>query len=145
MTDFRAKGTIMGPAGLTAVFGMGTGGAPRVSSPESGREEINPPDRVEVWFAIEINPVGVTLHSNKRARDGEQAGRTEATHFRSRIESNCGPDRGDADLVDRSIGRVMSKDALGLDHRVDPSRRGPSDSESTGQRGWIGVVKRFGC
>ena len=25
MTDFRAKGTIMGPAGLTAVFGMGTG------------------------------------------------------------------------------------------------------------------------
>jgi len=27
----------MGPAGLTAVFGMGTGGAPPVSSPESGR------------------------------------------------------------------------------------------------------------
>ncbi len=37
MTDFRAKGTIMGLAGLTAVFGMGTGGAPPVSSPESGR------------------------------------------------------------------------------------------------------------
>ena len=34
ITDFRARGTIMGPAGLTAVFGMGTGGAPRVSSPE---------------------------------------------------------------------------------------------------------------
>jgi len=34
MTDFRARGTIMGPAGLTAVFGMGTGGTPRVSSPE---------------------------------------------------------------------------------------------------------------
>ena len=33
MTDFRAKGTIMGPAGLTAVFGMGTGGAPPVWSP----------------------------------------------------------------------------------------------------------------
>jgi hypothetical protein len=30
MTDVRAKGTIMGPAGLTAVFGMGTGVAPRV-------------------------------------------------------------------------------------------------------------------
>ncbi len=29
--------TIMGLAGLTAVFGMGTGGAPPVSSPESGR------------------------------------------------------------------------------------------------------------
>ena len=33
MTDFRAKGTIMGPAGLTAVFGMGTGVAPPVWSP----------------------------------------------------------------------------------------------------------------
>ena len=35
MTDFRAKGTIMGRAGLTAVFGMGTGVAPPVWSPES--------------------------------------------------------------------------------------------------------------
>lgn len=34
MTDFRAKGTIMGLAGLTAVFGMGTGGTPPVWSPE---------------------------------------------------------------------------------------------------------------
>ena len=34
MTDFRAKGTIMGPTGLTAVFGMGTGVTPPVSSPE---------------------------------------------------------------------------------------------------------------
>ena len=33
MTDFRARGTIMGPAGLTAVFGMGTGVAPPVWSP----------------------------------------------------------------------------------------------------------------
>ena len=37
MTDFRARGTIMGLAGLTAVFGMGTGGTPPVSSPEFGR------------------------------------------------------------------------------------------------------------
>ena len=35
MTDFRARGTIMGLAGLTAVFGMGTGVAPPVWSPES--------------------------------------------------------------------------------------------------------------
>ena len=35
MTDFRARGTIMGPAGLTAVFGMGTGVTPPVWSPES--------------------------------------------------------------------------------------------------------------
>src|SRR3954451_12205614 len=34
MTDFRALGTIMGPAGLTAVFGMGTGMTPPVSSPD---------------------------------------------------------------------------------------------------------------
>ena len=33
MTDFRTKGTIMGPTGLTAVFGMGTGVAPPVWSP----------------------------------------------------------------------------------------------------------------
>ena len=34
ITDFRARGTIIGPAGLTAVFGMGTGVAPLVWSPE---------------------------------------------------------------------------------------------------------------
>jgi len=37
--------TIMGLAGLTAVFGMGTGGAPPVSSPEIGRGEVRPPGR----------------------------------------------------------------------------------------------------
>jgi hypothetical protein len=37
MTDFRACGTIIGLAGLTAVFGMGTGVAPPVWSPEGGR------------------------------------------------------------------------------------------------------------
>ena len=42
MTDFRAKGTIMGLAGLTAVFGMGTGGAPPVSSPEIDRGAVKP-------------------------------------------------------------------------------------------------------
>ncbi len=45
MTDFRAQGTIMGLAGLTAVFGMGTGGTPPVSSPEIGREVVKPLDR----------------------------------------------------------------------------------------------------
>ena len=34
ITDFRARGTIMGPTGLTAVFGMGTGVTPPVWSPE---------------------------------------------------------------------------------------------------------------
>ena len=44
ITDFRARGTIMGPAGLTAVFGMGTGGAPQVSSPEWGRLAVRRAD-----------------------------------------------------------------------------------------------------
>jgi hypothetical protein len=47
MTDFRARGTIMGLAGLTAVFGMGTGGAPPVSSPESARRAVKPPGPTE--------------------------------------------------------------------------------------------------
>ena len=34
MTDFRAWGAIMGPTGLTAVFGMGTGVAPSAWPPE---------------------------------------------------------------------------------------------------------------
>ena len=34
--------TIMGPAGLTAVFGMGTGGAPQVSSPECPHQAVRP-------------------------------------------------------------------------------------------------------
>ncbi len=34
ITDFRARGTIIGLAGLTAVFGMGTGVTPPVWSPE---------------------------------------------------------------------------------------------------------------
>ncbi len=52
MTDFRAKGTIMGLAGLTAVFGMGTGGTPPVSSPESGLGGGQTPETVggsESW------------------------------------------------------------------------------------------------
>jgi hypothetical protein len=52
MTDFRAKGTIMGLTGLTAVFGMGTGGTPPVSSPESGRRGGQAPSAVggsESW------------------------------------------------------------------------------------------------
>ncbi len=48
MTDFRAKGTIMGLAGLTAVFGMGTGGTPPVSSPEIGRGVVRLSGRR--WF-----------------------------------------------------------------------------------------------
>ena len=48
MTDFRARGTIIGLAGLTAVFGMGTGGTPPVSSPEFGRKGGQAPSTVVV-------------------------------------------------------------------------------------------------
>ncbi len=58
MTDFRAKGTIMGLAGLTAVFGMGTGGTPPVSSPEFDRTVFRPSDRGGFRF------VGHTFTSN---------------------------------------------------------------------------------
>ncbi len=54
MTDFRAVGTIMGPAGLTAVFGMGTGGAPPVSSPEIGRAGVGPRGRGGSPIAIPL-------------------------------------------------------------------------------------------
>jgi hypothetical protein len=45
VTDFRAvwDGTIMGPAGLTAVFGMGTGVAPPVWSPGNPRRAVQGP------------------------------------------------------------------------------------------------------
>ena len=48
MTDFRAWGTIMGPAGLTAVFGMGTGVTPPVWSPEK-RPSRGEPRRSRVF------------------------------------------------------------------------------------------------
>ncbi len=59
MTDFRAKGTIMGLAGLTAVFGMGTGVAPPVSSPENrpggdeapAAEQLGPSGHTDKWTA----------------------------------------------------------------------------------------------
>ena len=56
MTDFRARGTIIGLAGLTAVFGMGTGGAPPVSSPESGRGAVKPLGRR--WFRWLVTRAG---------------------------------------------------------------------------------------
>ena len=40
MTDFRTKGTIIGPTGLTAVFGMGTGVTPPVWSPTKPQAAI---------------------------------------------------------------------------------------------------------
>jgi hypothetical protein len=59
MTDFRAKGTIMGLAGLTAVFGMGTGGTPPVSSPEiRPGGPLDPPGRTLRWCHAEPDQSG---------------------------------------------------------------------------------------
>ena len=54
MTDFRAKGTIMGLAGLTAVFGMGTGVAPPVSSPENQPGGVQAPSAAVVPMAVTL-------------------------------------------------------------------------------------------
>src|SRR4051794_1738098 len=56
MTDFRARGTIMGPTGLTAVFGMGTGVTPPVWSPERppGGGQAAPGDFVQSRWSITL-------------------------------------------------------------------------------------------
>ena len=69
MTDFRACGTIMGLAGLTAVFGMGTGGAPPVSSPEVGRGGFNPLDRGGVLPVREVGHTSQLAASSRRHGD----------------------------------------------------------------------------
>ena len=72
ITDFRASGTIMGLAGLTAVFGMGTGVTPPVWSPEKGpaggQAGPGPSVRfggsathVTVAFSSDKNPAGITV------------------------------------------------------------------------------------
>jgi hypothetical protein len=90
MTDFRARGTIMGPAGLTAVFGMGTGGTPPVSSPEIGRGGISPrgrggslaaDGRTRGWW-WQFDPSGVVGPDGSgiaTLRDGESSARRLAT------------------------------------------------------------------
>ena len=69
MTDFRARGTIMGPAGLTAVFGMGTGVTPPVWSPEKR------PAGGQARRAVAVNPV-VGHAAGQRARRSAVADRS---------------------------------------------------------------------
>ena len=78
MTDFRAIGTIMGLAGLTAVFGMGTGVAPPVCSPESRPAGGQAgPGVVSVGRShtrhsrySQTNPFGITVRSRASPRGG---------------------------------------------------------------------------
>ena len=72
MTDFRARGTIMGPAGLTAVFGMGTGVAPPVWSPgkrPAGGQARRPRVDAVVGHAVAIDSVGGSWHDPSAASD----------------------------------------------------------------------------
>src|SRR5262245_60827746 len=48
ITYFRAKGTIIGPGGLTAVFGMGTGVTLLVRSPENRVQALCTHARAEI-------------------------------------------------------------------------------------------------
>ena len=64
MTDFRARGTIMGPTGLTAVFGMGTGVTPPVWSPEM------PPAGGRARRGISSNRWSITLARQRLVRWG---------------------------------------------------------------------------
>ena len=77
MTDFRADGTIMGPAGLTAVFGMGTGVAPQVWSPGN---------RPAALFAPPIGGIDPV--------SGRVAMRCDAGGARARARSAGMPSRG---------------------------------------------------
>ena len=94
--------TIMGPAGLTAVFGMGTGGAPPVSSPEAGRWGVSPADLGSVvpW------PPRWRVTSLIRASRADRSWRASS--------EDRGPPRGDPGSSRSSIG----------DHPGPPSRPG---------------------
>ena len=94
MTDFRARGTIMGPAGLTAVFGMGTGVTPPVWSPE-----IRPAGG---QAGRAVNAIAVFGRSRRTTRDrpagsGSAADKASAAIGRacSRISTFRRPLRGD--------------------------------------------------
>ena len=122
MTDFRARGTIMGPTGLTAVFGMGTGVTPPVWSPEK------PPaggQAAPVAF-VQSNPV--VDHAGKTTVATRSGWRTSSPrvdpHGRGIVKArgSCG-----------AIAPVRAID-LGDLTAIGPTRR-------LGHGGRIGVVK----
>ena len=98
MTDFRASGTIMGPAGLTAVFGMGTGGAPQVSSPErvtaSGQARGHRLARDQAGFVVSHRThrqaIISFLSSSKQAVQSRTSRRTTRNHVRTDLSRDAG-------------------------------------------------------
>ena len=104
MTDFRARGTIMGPTGLTAVFGMGTGVAPPVWSPE-----IRPaggqagPGEATTQSRCSVRSRRTALDRSSRAR-GQGADKRQSLRF-GRAYSNAS--LTSVDPPRRSLARVF--------------------------------------
>ena len=101
----------MGLAGLTAVFGMGTGGAPPVSSPEVGRGAVRPPR--PRWFRVRGH--------SRRAR----AGVAMACPSRTRPPNGSGSSSGGDRWASARTGR----------HRFDGGSRSGWSSRSAVRTG----------
>jgi hypothetical protein len=133
MTDFRAKGTIMGLTGLTAVFGMGTGGTPSVSSPESGRGAVRPHGRGESgWIGT---PVVGSCGGSWRASSVE--GGLSLGFIHQRDQSRMRLIEFTTLIDEIKVGRNWSVE----DRFAPPARPDPDE----GRRQRVGVVKPFGC
>ena len=110
----------MGPAGLTAVFGMGTGGAPPVSSPESGRRGGRAPPAASGGA---LGPFG----GGSRSRFGPGVGRGGGDFDPPRLADP-------ARVAGRSFDRIVNPGP--------PLEARPADMAIGGR---VGVVKPLGC
>ncbi len=101
ITDFRARGTIIGPAGLTAVFGMGTGVTPPVWSPEKypAGGQAQPGTDFRGWSHIKPQTVCQTH---------EMSGVRSTTDCQIRL-SGWHADRWLAVAFDLSLGEIRTR------------------------------------
>ena len=143
--------TIMGPAGLTAVFGMGTGVTPPVWSPEK------PPAGCQATPAafrfLGIVPWSITRSSSHGSR---QHPLSKASRARSHLTSDQNLNQNPESMSD---ARCLMPDVKGhivaavchwplvLCHRLFGSVSPPQDQSSSPLTGGepIGVVKLLGC
>ena len=122
MTDFRARGTIMGPTGLTAVFGMGTGVTPPVWSPEM------PPEGGQAAPGVRSIGWSVTVvESTASAVEAIRSSRVDPHGRGSSPEASAGSIRVTGDRSRRLRGRgrrigVVKRSAVG----TGPLRRSPA-------------------
>ena len=120
----------MGPAGLTAVFGMGTGGAPRVSSPEGGDQGFKPghpgdQDRSGSWCHTRTS----------KSRSKRASYQIRASRFR---DDSCLDPEG---CGRNALVAVVREMRLGLGHRdsFEPDRINEIKSGG-GESGWSSVL-----